>query len=158
MTLLLMIPEKGVVKLGHTKTGKRHASFEASAVNDPACGLLFQKSCKKALPNNTSQRNYVFVPKPPVFYKLFKEGLKWLELDAVGFQPYSLRRGGATAYFRATRNMEATLDRGRWSSARVARIYLNDGLARELELRFSEPVRRRLSTLVSAFGLWLRAP
>ena len=41
---------KGVVKLGHTKTGKRHASFEASAVNDPACGLLFKKLQKKHCP------------------------------------------------------------------------------------------------------------
>ena len=147
----------GVVKLGHTKTGKRHAAFEASAINDPVCGLVFRKYLK-SLPSNTSRKNYIFLPKPAAFYKLFKEGLKWLDLEEVGFKPYSLRRGGATAYFRATRNMEATLDRGRWSSARVARIYVNDGLARELELRFSAAVRRRLSILVSAFGLWLRAP
>ena len=84
--------------------------------------------------------------------------MKWLGVEEFGFQPYSLRRGGATAYFRATRNMEATLDRGRWASARVARIYVNDGLARELELRFSPAVRHRLDVLVAAFGLWLRAP
>ena len=43
--------------------------------------------------------------------------------------------------------MEATLDRGRWSSARVARIYVNDGLAREVERIFSPAARRRLSVL-----------
>ena len=76
-------------------------------------------------------------------------------VEECGFQPYSLRRGGATAYFRATRNMEAALDRGRWSSARVARIYLNDGLAREVELRFSQELRDRLRTFSAALGLWL---
>ena len=63
--------------------------------------------------------------------------------------------GGATVYFRATRNMEAALDRGRWASARVARIYLNDGLAREVELRFNTDTQARLALMVSAFRLWL---
>ena len=73
----------------------------------------------------------------------------------MGFKPYSVRRGGATAYFRATRNMEAALDRGRWSSARVARIYLNDGLAREVELQLSAVVRDRLHVFAAALSLWL---
>ena len=95
------------------------------------------------------------MPKPHRCYQLFKEGLRWLGLEDVGFHPYSLRRGGATAYFRATRNMEATLDRGRWASARVARIYVNDGLAREVELRFDTRTQARLALMVSAFRLWL---
>ena len=36
--------------------------------------------------------------------------------------------------------MQATIDRGRWSLARVARIYINDGLAKEVELRLPEEV------------------
>ena len=51
--------------------------------------------------------------------------------------------------------MEATLDRGRWASARVARIYVNDGLAREVELRFNTDTQARLALMVSAFRLWL---
>ena len=95
--------------------------------------------------------------KPHVFYSLFKKGLAWLGLESFGFHPYSLRRGGATAYFRATRNMEATLDRGRWASARVARIYVNDGLAREVELRFHEDVQNRLQLYAAALQRWLQA-
>ena len=30
--------------------------------------------------------------------------------------------------------MEATSNRGRWTGVRVARIYINDGLANEVEL------------------------
>ena len=145
---------RGVIKLEHTKTGQRHAAFEAASINDPACLRLYRRFLR-GLPANTSRLNYIFMPNPHRFYQLFKDGLRWLGLADVGFQPYSLRRGGATAYFRATRNMEATLDRGRWASARVARIYVNDGLAREVELRFSVDIQARLALMVSAFRLWL---
>ena len=108
------------------------------------------------MPANTHRDNYIFRSKIHKFYSLFEAGLKWLGLGDVGFKPYSIRRGGATAYFRATRNMEATLDRGRWSSARVARIYLNDGLAREVELRFSAAIAARLRLMGDALLLWLQ--
>ena len=84
------------------------------------------------------------------------ERIVHLGLEDVGFQPYSIRRGGATAYFRATRNMEAALDRGRWSSARVARIYLNDRHAREVELRSSDTVTARLRLMGDALQHWLK--
>ena len=87
---------------------------------------------------------------------MFKKGLRWLGLEDFGFHPYSLRRGWATAYFRATRNMESTLDRGRWASARVARIYVNDGLAREVELRFGPMVHERLQLYAAALWRWLQ--
>ena len=73
---------------------------------------------------------------------------------ALSLTPYG--GGGATAYFRATRNMEATLDRGRWASARVARIYVNDGLAREVELTFAPAVSERLRMMGAALVTWLR--
>jgi hypothetical protein len=148
--------DTGVVRLGHTKTGRRHAAFEASTINDPLCGRLF-RAYLATLPDRTHREHYLFLPKVHVFYRLFRDGLKWLGLDTLGFLPYSVRRGGATAYFRATRNMEAALDRGRWSSARVARIYLNDGLAREVELQFAESVRGALRAKAQALELWLQA-
>jgi integrase len=144
----------GVVRLAHTKTGQRHAAFEASTINDPVCGKLF-RAYQARLPPSTHEEHYVFAPKAHVFYKLFHDGLRWLGLEAFGFLPYSIRRGGATAYFRATRNMEAALDRGRWSSARVARIYLNDGLAREVELRFGEETKAALRVKAQALKKWL---
>ena len=144
----------GILKLAHTKSGQRHAAFEASTLTDPACGRLF-RAFRRELPAGTHPDNYIFAPKSAHFYKLFSAGLRWLGLDGYGFKPYSLRRGGATAYFRSCRNMEATLDRGRWTTPRVARIYLNDGLAREVELRFSPAQRERLRLMVAAFGLWL---
>ena len=146
----------GVVRLSHTKSGQRHAAFEASTVNDPVCGLAF-RAFKRTLPSSTHGRNYLFRSKLHRFYSLFESGLKWLGADGFGFKPYSIRRGGATAFFRATRNMEATLDCGRWASARVARIYVNDGLARELELRFSPELAARLKHYGAALHVWLRS-
>ena len=40
---LLDSSDRGIIKLEHTKTGQRHAAFEASAPNDPLCGGLFRK-------------------------------------------------------------------------------------------------------------------
>ena len=144
----------GVVRLGHTKTGQRHGSFEASTINDPLCGRLY-KAYRRSLPRDSHSDHFLFLAKPYRFYKVFEEGLRWLGLHEFGFRPYSVRRGGATAYFRVTRSMEATLDRGRWSSSRVARIYVNDGLAREVELNFSDATRERLSILAAALLEWL---
>ena len=73
-----------------------------------------------------------------------------LGLEAFGFRPYSIRRGGATAYYRGSRNMPATIERGRWSTARIARIYVNDGLAKELELRFSSEMSAALQRRADA--------
>ena len=148
--------ETGIVKLAHTKTGQRTAAYEATTISDPLCAQLFRVFLSE-LPPSTRSQNYIFLPKAHVFHTLFKEGLTWLGLEKYGFQPYSLRRGGATAYFRATRNMEATLDRGRWASARVARIYVNDGLAKEVELRFNTEIQDRLRLYAGALGLWLRS-
>ena len=45
--------------------------------------------------------------------------------------------------------MAATIERGRWSSIRVARIYINDGLAKEVELRLPLDVVTRLEIRAS---------
>ena len=55
--------------------------------------------------------------------------MKTFGLQDFDFKPYSCRRGGATNFFIQTGSMELTLARGRWGSSRVARIYINDGLA-----------------------------
>ena len=102
----------GVIRLEHTKTGQRTASFEASTINDPICGRVY-RAFMRDLPRNTHGQNYVFRPKLHNFYALFEKGLKFLGADGYGFKPYSIRLGCATALYRATRNMETTLDRSR---------------------------------------------
>ena len=53
--------------------------------------------------------------------------------------------------------MDATLDRGRWSSARVARIYVNDGLAKDVELQLRPEVVSHFRLYASALQTWLLA-
>ena len=80
--------------------------------------------------------------------------MEQLGLAAFGFRPYSLRRGGATAFYRATRNMAVTIERGRWSTISVARIYINDGLAKEVDINMSRglsaPLQARASALAAS--------
>ena len=60
-------------------------------------------------------------------------------------------------FYRATRNMEAALDRGRWPSAQAAHTNLNDGLAREVEFGFSPEVRESSRIKADATDLWMQA-
>ena len=55
--------------------------------------------------------------------------LSVLELGSFHFSPYSLRRGGATAHWMLCRNMDATIEKGRWSSVKTARIWLKESIA-----------------------------
>ena len=143
----------GVISLAHTKVGQRNAAFEASVMLDPLVPRLFKKA-RAARPRGTAEDFYVFPGSEARFYELFAAAVNALGLGEFGFRPYSLRRGGATAYYRATRNMAATIERGRWSSLRVARIYINDGVAKEVELRFDhaldQELMRRARALKSA--------
>ena len=149
----------GVVSLAHTKVGQRNASFEAGVILDPLVPALFRRA-RSARPAVTADDFYIFAGSEVRFYDLFAKALVELGLQDFGFRPYSLRRGGATAYYRATRNMAATIERGRWASIRVARIYINDGLAKEVDLRIPlatlDNLERRAVGLQSALqrGGW----
>ena len=71
-------------------------------------------------------------------YRLaFAEAVSFLGLDPDRFKPYSLRRGGASHHFRRHGKMDWTMELGRWSELRTARIYVHTAnleLARMTEL------------------------
>ena len=54
-------------------------------------------------------------------------------------KPYSLRRGGATEFFRSTGSMAKTMERGRWSEMKTARIYVNTAMAELHALKVDRP-------------------
>ena len=54
-------------------------------------------------------------------------------------KPYSLRRGGATEFCRSTGWMAKTMERGRWSEMKIARIYVNTAMAELHSLRVDKP-------------------
>ena len=130
---IMIFPGKGgVVSLTHTKSGQRTAAFEASVILDPMVEALHARAKAGRLPG-TAEDGHIFPGSDQHFYKLWQQCLKALRLEELGFRPYSLRRGGATAYYRACRSMENTIERGRRANYEVARIYINDGLAKEAE-------------------------
>ena len=128
----------------HTKIGQRTAAFEASVILDPMVPALYRRALA-ARPAGTAEDFYIFAGSESQFYPLFQKGMEELGVSGMGFRPYSLRRGGATAFYRATCDMPATIERGRWATIRVARIYINDGLAKELELQLTKSILSSLS-------------
>ncbi len=58
---------------------------------------------------------------------LFDKACEAIGLDAT-FKPYSLRRRGAPTHFQRHANLGLTMEIGRWSDSRTARLYVNRGL------------------------------
>ena len=80
-----------------------------------------------------------------------KQLLEVLGLERFAFRWYSVRRGGATAQFRAHGQMEKILVRGRWESSRTARIYLTDGVGALASVLLSEDERSGCAWLASSW-------
>ena len=80
---------------------------------------------------------------PVKFRLLFKKLLSSFNLDG-NYNVYSLRRGGATAYFFKTGSLDQTLTIGRWECASTARIYIQQGAAEASELKLEKLQRIQL--------------
>ena len=135
-----------VVSLGSTKSGKRQGAMESVTVSNP----LVVKLLAAFVANNhvdapflrTSQAN---------FRSEFKLLCDSLDLSEWNFKPYSLRRGGATHHFRQTGQLSATIIRGRWGSAKTARVYLNDGLAALASFKFNNQTSAKIRLATKTF-------
>ena len=132
----------GAVRLAHTKSGQRNAACEALTINDPMVGRLWQLACLER-PPGTHSENPVYEGGAPVFREHFRCALRRCEVEHLNYKPYSIRRGGATAFFRRTGNMPAAIERGRWATSKVARIYICDGYAMQIRLAQPRALRRR---------------
>ena len=142
--------ELGVIKLAHTKTGQRHAAFEATTVLDPLVSQLWSIVLARLEPN-AAPNNFVYFRPKSVFHKRFVEGCAHLRVAHFGLRVYSLRRGGATSFFRRTGSMSLTVERGRWGSIRPARIYINDGLAKAIDLQVTEETAAWIKAIIALF-------
>ena len=150
----LDVDNSGTIKSAHTKSGQRHAAFESSTILDSMVSELFRIHQRRS-PHGREPNEFVFRSSRASFYDPFDEGMRWLGVAGFCFKPYSLRRGGATSFYRKCRSMELTLERGRWSTVRVGRIYVNDGLAKETEMKFSDAINFSLAVKSQALSLWL---
>lgn len=126
---------KGVVSLEPSKSGLRFSTREAVAIYDTGLYQLWEL-CH--LPAAMKPNDFIWRYSACAFRRLFYQTLKALNLAEEQFQPYSLRRGGATSDFMSKGTLERIILRGRWRSISVARLYLEDGLSHLAQVRFSK--------------------
>ena len=140
-----------VVQLPETKGTARSGAIESVPLADRGLVLALRHACAGLKPGDRLLRRT-----PAHFRMIFDALLEELGCGRHGFKPYSLRRGGATHFFRETGSLDKTADRGRWRDTRTARIYVNTGLSSLLDQAFSRAQRARIAHhkthLFKAFG------
>ena len=82
---------------------------------------------KESLKSLLHPTDFLWVGSPSSFRSFWRKMLSLLEFSPDDYSPYGIRRGGATWFFLETGSMDATLARGRWTTAKTARQYIDDG-------------------------------
>ena len=100
-----------VLNLGFTKAGLRKCAQEQVTITDKSLASLL-----KFFSRDRSSTATLVSLSPCNFRKYFSCLLSFFGLGQEGYTLHSLRRGGATHFFRVTGNLSATLERGRWIS------------------------------------------
>ena len=142
-----------ILSLGATKTSQRSGVSDSVTLRvAPVCQRLLSWK-QKSQPNASLVEMSEYQ-----FRKSFDEALATLKLTSWGFRPYSLRRGGATMYWRKNPNMDSIRLMGRWASEKTARIYIQDGMSRLAEMQFSvaAPPLQKFYSLYARQGSSLR--
>ena len=124
----------GAVALPLTKSGQIRGAQEIVTIDDPMVGLLIRKH----VASSSRVSGKILQGTHAQFRQWFVFLLTSLGLSRFNFRPYSIRRGGATHDFSTFGSIERTVWRGRWSDSRTARIYITDGLARQLQQQLSQ--------------------
>ena len=130
----LLNNETGILRLPKSKSGTRRNTHEMVTIEDVVV---------RHLP--------IWQASGTSFRQTFHRYLRFFRVEHLCFRPYSLRRGGATAFFQASGSMEATLLRGRWGSSSVARIYLCDALSQLPRLKIDQDTRAVIQRYLTYF-------
>ena len=143
-----------LLSLRDTKTGQRNAAQETVNIDDPLSLEVI-----RAMVARKSEQGLDKVPiwtrSAQAFRNEFRHHCKIFDMEGHLFRPYSLRRGGATHLFQITGSMEMALLKGRWSSSKVAKIYLNDGLSYLPKMTFTPKAKNMLDKWSPVNQLWL---
>ena len=153
---VLVDRNSGVLRLLETKSGQRLGCDEGVVITDSKIlGLL------RWIQSKAGNNERVMGLEVGAFRRLFSIALDEMGLTNVGFKPYSLRRGGATSLFRSTRNLPYVVVRGRWASARTARIYILEAVASLTQQKLSDNQHDLFTRSVdelSAFAEYISKP
>lgn len=112
-----------IISLGLTKGGQRQGAAESSTLGVLDVLKLLWKWKQDSSPAAP------LCPPPHKWRTKFSQTLTALNLDSFNFRPYSLRRGGATHWFRHHGSFDKLLIQGRWAAPKTAKMYINEGLA-----------------------------
>jgi hypothetical protein len=112
---------------------KRSGGSETVEVYDPRIVARLASLAKDKLPGDK-----LFGMSMSFFRTLLLRAKSFLSLVDLQFQACSLRRGGATHFFRLSGSLDRTVLRGRWLSAKSARIYIEDGVAQLSAIALSD--------------------
>ena len=133
----------GIIRLVDTKTSRRTGAPEVLTFRDDVTVGLF-RALQLRRPRNQSMDLICFLGSDQDFRRKFSRITALQGAGTWGLRPHSIRRGGATAYFWATGSMTRTIERGRWATTRVARLYVCDGLATGVENKIDPAMAARL--------------
>ena len=133
----------GTIRLVDTKTSRRTGAPEILTVHDPLVKLLY-RAAMSVRPADLSDAHAIYLGSRQQFASSFTRAAILQGADSMGLRLHSLRRGGATAYFRRTGDFARTIERGRWATSRVARLYIKDGLATAMDNALTPIQRARL--------------
>jgi integrase len=128
---------RAVVNLGLTKGGIRRGAKESVTVHDSHLVEWISALLTRRLPGDS-----LLACSAASFRKYFRDLCNFFRLQDFEFKPYSLRRGGATYWFRSTNNLQSVIHRGRWENSKTARIYVTEGLSMLTEIALN-PVQLR---------------
>ena len=144
---ILLHPLKpGAVTIRKSKTGLRFNIDEAVAIYDVELYRLWEL-CQ--LPWPKPRQQLIWNRSASNFRTWFYKGLEALKLQGHKYQPYSIRRGGATHAFVTTQSLDTILLRGRWRSLAVARLYLEDGQSQLAQLQTSKQSQSLLNRYIA---------
>ena len=136
-----------VVNLGRTKGGRRKGLKNESVISkDQVLLTLLLKRFEGA---DLGTR---LLPKSdPEMRRCFRKLILRCGLSPDDYKPYSLRRGGSTHLYKITGNMGLVVERGRWSSIRTARIYVQEAEAMLKQMRLTAGQLDRVAKGKQAF-------
>ena len=87
--------------------------------------------------------------RPDVFRKAFKDALSAIGAKASAFTPHSLRHGGATWDYLQGFPIADIVVRGRWTQAKTASRYIQQGRAALVSLSLPKHLRRKMRSVRS---------
>ena len=151
-----VVPDKRggrlLLHLPFTKSGARRGVVENVVISDSTVVAAVER----LLPLLPEQQPLLCRSKHE-YRRVFKALLEACGVADHGFQPYSLRRGGATTHLATHGNLAMTVEMGRWADARTGRVYLTSGLQILHELSMSDELGRRHAELASPLLTFLAA-